>query len=737
MRLAVKLFVTTFLGLGLLQARAAHTQASLVFSAETARPGDTVMAGVHLRMDPGWHTYWQNPGASGMPITIEWKLPAAITAGSPQWPIPEKLPDKDLTTYIYRDEVVVLVPLKIGPALSPGDQQIKAAVSWLECDIQCIPGRTDIQAGLKIGSATVASPDAPLIAAWQKRLPKQDPSIGARATWEKPPQGDLRPILIEWSSPGGAVAPDFFPDTSDNFEVQPEVDQLPTAPGHAKIRKEIKKLSGDWPKGISGVLIEGAGAGRTGYEVKLELPTGQVAATPVGAGSSAGNSATASPVPALWKMLIYAFVGGLILNIMPCVLPVIALKILGFVGQAKENPSRARFLGLVYAAGVLVSFLVLAGLVLGVKAAGHKAGWGIQFSSPYFLIAITTLVTLIALNLFGVFEVTLGGRTMNAAADLSSRHGSAGAFFNGLLATVLATSCTAPFLGAAVGFAFAPNQRASTTVAVFLSVGLGLACPYVLLAWQPGWLRFLPKPGLWMERFKVAMGFPMLAAAVWLFSLVTVYYADRSWWLAIFLVLVAVAAWIYGEFMQRHRTRPGLSIAVILLVLFIAYAYALEGHLRWREPIAMDKSNNPTQREPGGVAWEPWSIAAVDAARAEHRPVLVDFTAKWCLTCNTVVKPALESSSVRQKLHELNAVTLLGDYTRFPDDITEELSRHGRAGVPLVLIYPAEPSKPPIVLPEALTPGLVVSALERAESEAMPLRDPEARSAAFTPLHVR
>src|SRR5579859_5015015 len=200
---------------------------------------------------------------------------------------------------------------------------------------------------------------------------------------------------------------------------------------------------------------------------------------------------------------------------------------------------------------------------------------------------------------------------MDAAANLSSKHGVAGAFFNGLLATVLATSCTAPFLGAAVGFAFAPSQTATTTISVFLCVGLGLAFPYVLLAWQPRWLKWLPKPGPWMERFKIAMGFPMLAAAVWLFSLVTVYYGERSWWLAIFLVMVAVAAWIYGEFVQRHRAKPVLATVVILLVLVTGYGYALEGHLRWREPITQDKSASPADQEPGGIAWKPWSTAAV------------------------------------------------------------------------------------------------------------------------------
>jgi thiol:disulfide interchange protein DsbD len=371
--------------------------------------------------------------------------------------------------------------------------------------------------------------------------------------------------------------------------VQPGVEPLPSEAGKTRIRKEIKRLSGGWPKQISGVIVQGSGSDRHGWQAKLALEaTGSGTSTSVT--PLADDLTASSPVPALWKMLLYAFVGGLILNVMPCVLPVIALKILGFVGQAKDDPRRARFLGLVYAAGVLVSFLALALLVLGIKAAGHKAGWGVQFSSPYFLVAITTLVTLIALNLFGVFEVHLGGGTMDAAAKLSAKHGPAGAFFNGLLATVLATSCTAPFLGAAVGFAFAPSQTAATTLLVFLTVGLGLSLPYVLLSWQPGWLKFLPRPGLWMERFKIAMGFPMLAAAVWLFSLVTVYYDERSWWLAIFLVTVSVAAWIYGEFVQRHHARPVLAAAAIVIVLFAGYAYALEGHLRWREPITKGHS---------------------------------------------------------------------------------------------------------------------------------------------------
>jgi thiol:disulfide interchange protein len=697
-----------------LPAHAAHTRASLALSLENAPPGGTVLAGIHLRMDPKWHTYWQNPGASGIPTTIAWTLPPGITAGTPEWPIPEKLPDPDLTTYIYKDEVLIIVPLKLTANLAAGRTQIKAAVSWLECDVQCIPGHADVEAVLTVGPESKPSPDSALFDAWLRKLPKEDKGISAAAAWEKAASADLRPLLFEWNSGGETNNADFYPDASNDFEVHPAVDLVAASPNKTVIRKELKKISGDWPKVISGLLLSGEGANRTAYQVKLDIGLSRKSMV---APTSISGSPNQSPTPALLTMLIYGFLGGLILNVMPCVLPVIALKILGFVGQARDNPGRARFLGLVYAAGVLASFLALAAIVLAVKAAGHKAGWGIQFSSPYFLIAMTTLVTLIAINLFGVFEVTLGSRTMDAAANLSSGHGTAGAFFNGLLATVLATSCTAPYLGAAVGFAFAPNQTATATLLVFLSAGTGLALPYVVLTWQPAWLRFLPKPGLWMERFKIAMGFPMLAAAVWLFSLSTVYYGDRAWWLAIFLVMIAVAAWVYGEFIQKNRTHPVAAAVVIIAVLAGGYFFVLEDHLRYRAPITGDQPATAGDSEPGGVAWSPWSTVAVARAREEHHPVLVDFTAKWCLTCNTVVKPALESATVRKKLQELNAVTLLADYTRFPDDITEELNRHSRAGVPLVLVYPPDPAKPAIVLPEALTPGIVVSALERASSD--------------------
>ena len=489
---------------------------------------------------------------------------------------------------------------------------------------------------------------------------------------------------------------DFFPQTNDDFEIQGAVEKLPASSGFA-FRKTVKKIE-KWPSTISGVIVVEGKDQRHGFELNEPI-----------------TASLDAPAKSLGQMLFFAFIGGLILNIMPCVLPVIALKILGFVGEAANDRRRIRKLGMFYLLGVLVSFLSLALIIVGLKAAGNRVGWGFQFNNPYFLVIITTLVTVIALNLFGVFEITLGGGALNTAVNLSSRRGAAGAFFNGLLATVLATSCTAPYLGSAIGYAL--SQPPGLIILFFLTAGLGLAIPYVLLSWEPAWLKFLPKPGAWMEKFKIAMGFPMLAAAAWLCSLLTTFYGERTWALPIFLVFVALAAWVYGQFVQRSTRQRVLSVMVTIGLLAFGYFYELEGHLRWRDPIADDKAA-PTAIATGVMptvgSWQAWSADAVAKGRGENRPVLVDFTAKWCLTCQTDVKPVLESDAVQAKLKELNAVSLIADYTRFPSDIFDELARHGRAGVPLVLVYPKDGTSPPLVLPEAVTRGIVLSALDQA-----------------------
>ncbi len=716
---------TTALWLAGTAVQAAHTQVRLWWSSNPARPGVTVWAGFDLTMEPGWHTYWKNSGDSGIPTQIKWQLPPGITAGEIQWPLPKKLPPAEVTTYGYEGEVMLLVPLTLASNLPPGPLNLSAQVSWLECQEQCVPGATNITATLTIADHQQDTPQSSVIESWRQRVPQPANDWTITAAWEKPANADMRQVIIQGRFVGPpeaapVVITDFFPDAADDFEIQAATVKIPDATRDFSLEKTVHKFSGNWPTQISGLLV----APDSNYGLTVVLPVGDQtlapAATP-GAGEADQVAQAAIPAPTplaqpLWRMLLYALIGGLILNIMPCVLPVIALKILGFVSEAKSEPSRVRLLGLVYAAGVVVSFLILALIVIGVKSAGHQAGWGMQFGSPVFLVCLSTLVTLVALNLFGIFEVTPGSRVLDAAGGLASRHGATGAFFNGVLATTLATPCTAPFLAPALGFAFA--QGTVIILIIFLTVGLGLAAPYLLLSWNPAWLKFLPKPGVWMEKFKIAMGFPMLATVLWLLYIASSSYGRDIAWLGGFLLVVALAGWIYGEFIQRGRRGRLLAAIIVLALLVFGYFAILEAELNWRAPRTAKGSADPVVSSTNSIAWQPWSPAAVAAAQADGKPVLVDFTADWCLTCQVNKKTSIDVSQVRDKLKALHAVALVGDYTEFPVRITEELQRFGRAGVPLVLVYPGRPGANPVALPEVLTPSIVLAALDRIENPA-------------------
>lgn len=686
------------------------TRAALLLSATQVKPGDTFMAAVRLEMNPGWHTYWKNSGAAGIATAIKWKLPQGLSAGEINWPVPEKFVpqrvddngqavadslDFEQTTYVYHNEVVLLIPMTVAADASLGRITLSGLVSWLECRVNCVPGKQEVNAEVEIAATTIPSNAAAQFLQWSALLPKDGGALAPKARWAGPVNDKTRALQLEWRQSANSSAWDFFPDRADDFEVQHQTELVSTNAGVVAVRKVLVLDGAAWPKQVSGLIVQKREGKSEGYFISV----------PIEAETAATSAATTPALPAkehrpLWLWLIYAFVGGLILNIMPCVLPVIALKILGFVGQAKAAPGRVRWLGLVYAAGVLVSFVVLASVIIAIKAAGHQAGWGMQFSNPQFIVGMAVLITLVALNLFGVFEVTLGGRALGAAGELASQHGASGAFFNGVLATVLSTPCSAPFLGAALGFAF--SQPAPIILLIFLTVGLGLASPYVLLSWQPAWLKFLPKPGAWMEKFKMAMGFPMLITAIWLTSLVGTFYGEQAWWLGVFLVLVGAAAWVFGEFYQRGSRARGVGLLFTVALFAFGYFWALESGLDWRHAQQPTAAGDRVAHAPKDYPWQRWSAAAVAQARAEGRVVVVDFTASWCQTCKISVKPGFEAKAVVEKLKQLNAVALLADYTTFPKELTEELERYGRSAVPMVLVYPPDASKPAIVLPEPL-----------------------------------
>lgn len=713
---------------------ASHTNPKLILPVEAVRPGDTFLAGIELAMQPGWHTYWRHGGDSGAPTTVDWKLPAGVTAGPIRWPAPERFAEADLVTFVYHGTVTLIVPISVAATVPAGSIDLAANLRWLECKESCIPGRGSIEGRLVIGPESRPSPQSKAVELAAQQLPLPLPPEAASAAWDGPPTLEERPLVIRWHAPPGPGSPEFFPDGAQAFEVRTLTDRLPGSTGEVVLRKKVRKLEGDWPRQLTGVLalLDTGGKPLTAFEASLGLteaargestaPPGPPQPTPnapIGPSLEAAPSAASQPVSvpslSLGRALLLGLLGGIILNIMPCVLPVIALKILGFVRQSGSRPAEIRRLGLIYGLGVWISFLVLAAVVIGVKQAVGIASWGMQFGNPVFLVSMTTLVLLVALSLFGVYEINVGGSALDAAGDLASKEGPAGAFFNGMLAVALATPCTAPFLAPALGYAFAAAPI--TIVLVFSAIAAGLASPYILLSWQPAWLRFLPKPGAWMERFKIAMGFPMLATALWLYTLAGGRFgASGPLWLGLFLVGLALAAWVWGEFVQRARRSQGLGRIAAVLIALGFYAYALEKELDWRHPASRTETPGApsTSRHQGGIAWQPWSRAAVDAARSQGHAVFVDFTADWCLTCELNARSSIEIPEVRAKLVAEGIVALKGDYTDLPRNITEELQRFGRAGVPLVIVFPRDPTQAPIVLPELLTPSIVVEALAKA-----------------------
>ncbi|MBI3848667.1 MAG: thioredoxin family protein [Verrucomicrobia bacterium] len=684
MRLSLRLCATLLMGVAGLSANAATTtQVRLLLSAETARAGDTVMAGVRLKMAAGWHTYWRNPGGPGIATSITWQLPQGVSAGEIQWPLPEKLTISNETSYVYNDEVVLLVPLKLAPDLKPGPLELKAKVSWLECEDTCIPGNTNVSTKLLVASELKPSSEVSLVEKWRNKLPKSSDRLSAIARWEKPSSSDMRPVIMEWTTGQTATDSDFFPYANEQIEVQSSAEQLTAEAGKIRLRKQVKKLEWNWPRQLQGILVAKEDGKQLSWEVNLPIE------------NSSGGDAASTPFSwvALLTGLGLAFLGGLILNIMPCVLPVIALKVFSFVKQSGEAPGRARRLSFIYAFGILCSFLVLAGFLIAAQKAGEVVSWGMQMQNRNFVIGMTILVTLVALNLFGLFEVTLGGGAMSATDALTRRSGASGAFFNGVLATALAIPCTAPFLAGALTFAFA--QPPLIVLWAFSFIALGLAAPYIVLTWNPALLKFLPKPGPWMLRFKVALGFPMLATVVWLYKLSLNHLnKSQSLWFGIFLVTVAMAAWIWGEFVQRGGSRRGLAVLITLLLLGTVGGYAVTRH--------------------EGIKWQKWSQAAVEKARADGHSVLVDFTADWCLTCQLNLRTSIDVPKVRAKLADAKAVTLMADYTLQDELIGKELHRFGRDAVPLVVVFPKNPNAEPIVLPPLLRPQIVLDALEKA-----------------------
>lgn len=721
-----------------------NVTAELVSERTSIRAGEALDVGITLRPVAGWHTYWMNPGHTGLPTRVKWNLPSGFRAGELEWPHPVRLGTAPFVTFGYEGDAMLLSRLETPPSLRSGDEvKLRAEVRWLACrEDGCIPGKAELELELPVRDEAPAR-DPRWTSAFddaRSRLPRSIEGWSARLSENA---GKVRiDLAMRGEARPSTTRIDVFPEVGKIIDVSAQATVVASSEGFTiEIAKEAAAVV---PDVLDLVLVAEGGWDSEGRVQALAVEarkdgaaagTGAAARPAVSAASAASASSAPSSAPSplaprsrteagseprsaaapstaritLLAALVSAFLGGLILNLMPCVFPVLSLKILGFVHVAHHDPARVRHHGYAFGAGVLVSFWILAGLLLALRAAGSFLGWGFQLQEPIFVACIAILLFAMALNLLAVFE--LGSSVVSVAGRFDSQTGLRGSFLSGVLATVLATPCSAPFMGSAVGFAVV--QPTAVALAVFTSLGIGMALPYVVLACVPALMRRLPRPGPWMEIFREAMAFPLLATVawlVWVFGQQTG--NDGVLQLLLALLLVAIAAWLGGRMstLATSATTRAVSRTLAALVLGTALIVTVSASSRANTDGTSSADNDPDSPV-RWIAWDPDSIAG---HRAAGRPVLVDFTAAWCLSCKVNERVALSSTDFADRLKDLDVVAMKADWTNGDPAITHALESFGRSGVPLYVVYPRDPVREPIVLPEILTPDIVHDALERA-----------------------
>ncbi|MEJ0024108.1 MAG: protein-disulfide reductase DsbD domain-containing protein [Alphaproteobacteria bacterium] len=673
--------------------RTDNVEGELVSSRAVIRPGETFTVALREKIRDGWHTYWRNAGDSGEPTTINWALPAGFKAAPNEWPAPTIERAGPITTYVYKNEVFLPMQITAPANLKPGPVNLAAKVRWLVCSDICIPEEGDVSLQINAGAVGRDDPTwAGKLKAVRDGLPKPE---GVTASLTRAGSGFQLTLIGGPLAKAGAMT--FLPYANDKIDHAAEQKNV-KLDGGATLTLTPSVANGLEQGPLDGIVLYAASDGsQRAVEVSAPgLGAGAATTTPVSA------AATAPPVAAgaigIGAALGLAFLGGLVLNIMPCVFPVLSLKALS-LARGGEQAEASRH-GVFFVAGVMVTFLALAGVLIGLQAAGASVGWGFQLQEPLVVGALGLLFFVIGLNLIGAFEI--GGALQNVGSGLASRGGDLGAFFTGALAVIAATPCTAPFMGAALGFA--ATQPPLQSLLVFTALGLGFAGPFAALSFFPVLRSWLPKPGAWMNQFKEFLAFPMFAAAAWLvWVLVRITGADGVVAALAAFIAVGFCVWAWRAF---EKTPPRVVATVLAIALLVFAASGLHA-----EPAeaASAASNLP-------LKGEPWTPAREAALRGEGRAVLVNFTAAWCVTCQVNERVAFRSQDVAKAFSDANAAYLEADWTRQDATIAKTLAAHGRAGVPLYLFYPARGGEPE-VLPQLLTPGMVTAALRRAEAK--------------------
>ncbi len=663
------------------------TERVLVADTATVEAGKPFRVAIHFKIAEGWHTYWQFPGSPGFPIKAQWELPEGWQAGAIEFPLPELVRDPaGSALFAYEHDVAFLVKITPPAQVAAGEVKLTARLKWQVCKDLCMPGKGTLELSLPTGTAKAAN--EALFSKWAALLPRTTPPPTSDVKF----QAEGKTLIVRIGGLAADAKVEFFPQLPEGFrtalEVTKPVVSETAADGVRTLRFPFDdELAGDlkW----SGLLVvQKPGGPREGWMV------GDVAPSPT----------PAPPVPApvptpkavekadggwdpfddivrgeggekaggFFVLLLQGFLGGLLLNLMPCVLPVISLKIFGFLQQAGEAKERVFKLGLAFCAGVFAFFGILAVLVVALASTGKSLGWGAQFSNPLLLTAMLGIVFLFGLSLLGVFEITLGGAE-SKISELSSKEGVGGAFMHGLFTTLLGTSCTAPLVGPVIGAAIV--RPGPQVFALFAAIATGLSLPYFLLTWQPAWMRFLPKPGTWMVRVKQLLGFIMLALVVWLFgSLPT---TDAIVMAASFLLVLGFGAWLVGSY---HDARWAIPAALLLAgggwVVFV------QGKVNVAVEVAAS-----TETGTDGVKWEPFSIPRIRQALEQGSPVFVDFTAEWCLNCKVFERLAINTEATSAAFKAKGVVTIKADYTNQDPEITAALKKANRAGVPFYVFF--------------------------------------------------
>ena len=658
----------------------AQIRAEMTLERTSVAPGESLWVALTMTIKPGWHTYWRTPGDSGLGTSIAWTLPPGVTASEVQYPAPERIDYQGLMNFGFHDHVVLLTELKVAPDAAVGDAALQAAATWLVCADVCIPEDGAFTLPVKIGTGG----------------PEKNTAAGAAISTARAALPQAAPWPVKFVRDGETLTLTAGPlssaATGAAFFPLPEEVIANAAPQKFQINDGVVKLEmtagAKVPGDIAGVLVLENSGERVGYNVSAPV---KAAATP---SSTATSSAAVMP---LVLALSFAFLGGIILNIMPCVLPVLVMKAMSFMARGSTDPASLRRDGLAYTAGVMVTFGVLVGALLGLRAAGDAVGWGFQLQSPAFVAALAYVMLALGLNLSGVFNI---GGSVGVGQSLAARGGMTGSFFTGLLAVVVATPCTAPFMGTAIGFAL--TQSPFEAVLIFEALALGLATPYLVLSFAPGAAKKLPRPGVWMDRVKQVLAFPLYAAAAWLVWVFAQQLDAGGLAVALAgLVLVGLVAWAWGA-AQKASTPGGRTRALAVAGLAFVATVGLTTTLTGRTA--------PTAEAQTGGNSEPYSSTRLAELRAAGTPVFINFTAAWCLTCKVNERIALSKPEVEDAFKRAKVVYMKGDWTNRNPEISAALQAVARDGVPLYLFY-APGAAAPVILPQVLTPAIVIAAI--------------------------